>query len=232
MDDFKKITYRVIVGFALLMVVWLGYLFIASCGFDFSCQQAAPLVERTPMPTLIPATLPAPITDGVPDAFDKCEVKAMHLFGAWVDAGHPESDAFPFTDVNGNPCEGSFSGDIQPLLGESNLWFPASLSCTSCHNTAFKEGTGGLDLTSYAGILAGSQRESADIPKGTDILGGGWADSLLFQNLSLTENIPLGHPPLTYPVADLVIYAGAHVPPPTPTDVPAPTDAPSAMATP
>lgn len=230
-DDFKKLTFGVIVIFILVVVACLAGIFVTSCGFDFKCPQAAP-VSGTPIPTLIPATLPAPKMDGVPDAFGKCEVKAMDLLGAWVDAGAPESDAFPFADINGNPCEGNFSADVWPLLNENNLWFPASLSCTSCHNTAFKPNTGGLDLTSYVGILAGSKRESAEVTKGTDILASKWTDSLLYQSLSLTENVPLGHPTMDYPVADLVIYAGAHVSPPTPTEAPPPTEAPSATATP
>ncbi len=225
-DDFKKLLFRVLAGFAILIVVFVTFTFIWSCGWDFSCQQAAPLVARTPVPTLIPATLPAPFTGGIPDAYDKCQVKALDLLGAWVDAGHPESAPFPFTDLNGNPCEGAFDADIWPLLNESNLWFPASLACTSCHNTAFKPNTGGLDLTSYAGILAGSQRESADAAKGSDILGGGvWENSLLFQTLSLTENVPDGHPPLAYPAADLVIYAGTYAPPPV-VEAPIPTPTP------
>lgn len=226
MDDFKKIMYGVLIGFILVVAVFLTLAFLWSCGFDLKCQQAAP-VAGTPIPTLIPATLPAPFTGGAPDALDQCSVRAMDLLGAWVEAGYPESDPFPFADVNGNPCTGTFRADIWPLLNESNLWFPASLSCTSCHNAAFKPNTGGLDLTSYAGILAGSKRESVEQAKGTDILGGGiWANSLLFQTLGLTENIPDGHPPLGYPATDLVIYAGAHVPPPTPTDAPTPTAAP------
>ena len=232
MDDFKKILYSVLTAFAVIIVIFISFTFIWSCGADFSCKQAAPPPAGTPVPTLIPATLPAP-TNGIPDAFDKCSVKAMDLLGAWVDAGYPETDPFPFLDVNGNSCEGTFSADVMSLLGESNVWFPASLSCTSCHNTAFEAGTGGLDLTTYAGILAGSQRASADAAKGNDILGGGkWTDSLLFRTLNLTADIPVGHPPLDYPAADLVIYAGAHVLPPTPTDVPTPTEAPSATATP
>ena len=219
-DDFKKLFFRVIVGFLALTVVFVGMTFIWSCGFDFNCQQADSIIG-TPIPTMIPATLPAPITDGVPDAFDKCEVKAMDLLGAWVDAGYPESDAFPFADVNGNPCQGTFSADVWPLLNESNVWYPASLSCTSCHNSAFRINTGGLDLSSYAGILAGSQRESAEVAKGNDILGGGnWAGSLLFQNLSLTENIPLGHATLDNPVGELIVYAGVHAPEGTSTPTP------------
>lgn len=220
MDDFKKLIFRVLAGFILALAVFLILAFLWSCGFDLKCQKAAP-VAGTPIPTLVPATLPASFTGGVPDAFDKCAVKAMDLLGAWVEAGYPETKPFPFADVNGNPCQGTFRADVWPLLNENNIWYPASLSCTSCHNTAFKPNTGGLDLTSYAGILAGSKRESAEQPKGTDILGGGrWTNSLLFQTLSLTENIPAGHPPLTYPPAALIVYAGTYAPPSTPTPAP------------
>lgn len=231
MDDFKKIMYGVLTAFILIIVGFVTFSFIWSCGLDFSCKQAAPLPAGTPVPTLIPATLPAPATDGVPDAFAKCEVKALDLLGAWRAAGSPESDAFPFTDVSGNPCEGTFSADVLPLFSESQLWFPASLSCTSCHNDTFTERSAGLDLTSYAGILAGSRRASADA-KGNDILGGDWTNSLLYLTLTQTDSIVDGHPPQAYPTADLVIYAGAHVPPPTPTMAPIPTEAPSVTATP
>ncbi len=212
MDDFKKIIYGVLVAFAAVIVIWVGYAFLSSCGFDPSCRKGQLLVEYTPVPTLSAFHISTSPKTGGAGKFDKCEVKAMDLLGAWVDAGHPETDPFSFADVNGNPCEGAFNADIFPLLNENQVWFPASLSCTSCHNTAFTEGLGGLDLTSYAGILAGSGRASADVATGQDILGGGnWKNSKLFQSLSLTENIPLGHPPLDYPASGLIVYAGVHV---------------------
>jgi hypothetical protein len=226
-DDFKKLIFGVVTAFAILILVFVSFTFVLSCGLDFSCKQASMLPAGTPIPTLIPATLPAPITSGVADAFNKCSVKALDLLGAWVDAGYPETDSFAFTDLTGNPCAGTFSADIMPLLGESQLWFPASLSCTSCHNTTFAEGMGGLDLTTYAGILAGSQRASVEVAKGADILGGGhWTDSLLFQTLSLSADIPDGHPPLTHLADDLVIYAGTYAPPSTPTEAPPVTATP------
>lgn len=211
-DDFKKLLYSVIVGFILTVVVFITLNFLWSCGFDLKCHKAV-AVSGTPIPTLIPATLPAPITDGIPNAFEKCTVKAMDLLGAWADAGAPETDPFAFADVSGNPCQGTFEADIWPLLNENNVWYPASLSCTSCHNTAFEPNTGGLDLTSYAGIMAGSQRESADVATGTPILASSWTASSLYQTLSLTENIPLGHPTMKHPVAELVVYAGVHAQP-------------------
>ena len=213
-DDFKKIMYTVIIGFLLLVVGWVSFLFLNTCGFSLDCPRAKTLeiVVRTPIPTLVPGTLPAQLMDGQPGAFDKCAVKALDLLGAWVSAGSPESEAFAFEDVNANPCEATFEADVQPLLTQSQVWFPASLSCTSCHNTAFKEGTGGLDLTSYAGLMAGSGRAALDGPKGRDILGGGnWPASILYEVLMRTENIPTGHPPLAYPTSNLIVFAGRHV---------------------
>lgn len=211
MDDFKKITYGVLTGFAVLMVVWLLFIFVNACGFDPACRKSETPVVGTPIPTLSAAHISmAPNTDGAGE-FNKCQVKAMDLLGAWVDAGSPEADAFEFTDLKGTPCQATFA-DVSPLLSESQLWFQGSLSCTSCHNTAFKEGMGGLDLTSYAGILAGSQRASVDVPQGKDILGGDWQSSVLFKTLTLTENLPVGHPTADQ-ANGLIVYAGSPVPP-------------------
>ncbi|MEW5940916.1 MAG: hypothetical protein AB1750_14695, partial [Chloroflexota bacterium] len=92
----------------------------------------------------------------------------------------------------------------------------------------------GLDLTSYAGILAGSQRESAEQAKGADVLGGGdWEASLLYQTFMLAE-VPLGHPTADQ-ANGLIVYAGSPVPPPTATPLPTspalPTETPFPTAT-
>lgn len=62
MDDFKKLLYGVLIAFALLIVGFVSFTFIWSCGLDFSCKQASPPPAGTPVPTLIPVTLPAPLT--------------------------------------------------------------------------------------------------------------------------------------------------------------------------
>lgn len=209
-DDFKPIMFGVIGLFLLVVVLWVSILFLNSCGPHLECQRADTLniVVRTPIPTLVPGTLPAQVMDGQPGAFNKCAVKALDLLGAWASAGSPETDAFAFDDVNGNPCAGTFEADIQPLLSQSQVWYPASLSCTSCHNTTLKNG--GLDLTTYAGVLAGSGR--VDAAKGRDILGAGnWPASILYEVLTRVENIPTGHPPLAYPASKLVVFAGTQV---------------------
>ena len=58
-DDVRKYIYTTLTIFVFGLVVWLGFLFVNSCGFTLTCQQAISPVERTPIPTLLPATLPA-----------------------------------------------------------------------------------------------------------------------------------------------------------------------------
>ena len=60
MDDFRKILYGVLVGFILMLIVWISLLTSVGCGFSLSCRNAIPTAERTSIPTLVPATLPAP----------------------------------------------------------------------------------------------------------------------------------------------------------------------------
>ena len=212
-DDFKKILYRVLIGFVLLLVVFVSFIFIWSCGLDFSCKQAAPAVVGTPIPTLSAAHISsAPQTDGAGE-FNKCQVRAVDLIGAWVEAGTPESDPFEFTDANQVPCQATFEADIFPLLNESQVWFQGALSCTSCHNDALDaKRSAGLDLSTYAAILAGSGRESADVAKGSDILGS-WYTSKFYLSLTMNENVIFGHP--SFDQTDtLIIFAGSPLPPP------------------
>lgn len=61
-DDFRKIIYGVIVGFILVVVGFVSFNTLASCGYSLNnCLGAAPQVDRTPIPTLVPGTLPAPV---------------------------------------------------------------------------------------------------------------------------------------------------------------------------
>jgi mono/diheme cytochrome c family protein len=60
-DDVQKYIYRTIIVFVVGVMVWVGIIFINACGFSLSCRQAAAAVDRTPVPTLIPATMPAPV---------------------------------------------------------------------------------------------------------------------------------------------------------------------------
>lgn len=190
-DDVRKVMYTTVVVFVVGVLIWISFIFINACGFSLACNQGQRPIIRTPIPTVGHAPIPAMVSQ---DTSGKCQVRALDLLGAWVTAGASETEPFAFNDVNGNTCEGSFSEDIHPLFAEANIWSPGSSSCDSCHSADLaKTSAAKLDLTTYAGILAGSQRESADV-KGTDILGGGnWESSLLYEYTYAHPALRTGH---------------------------------------
>lgn len=62
MDDFRKVLYATVIGFLLVIVFWVSFVVLSGCGFslDTGCSAAAQKVDRTAIPTLVPATLPMP----------------------------------------------------------------------------------------------------------------------------------------------------------------------------
>ena len=208
-DDVRTTIYGTIALFLLVVASWLSLIYISSCGFTLNCNRAAPRVDRTPIPTLIPAVhSESQPGQGEMTEFKGCEVSAADLVGAWVTAGAPETEPFPFTDVNGNPCEGTFAADVQPLFVENSLWYKGAIGCVSCHNADLAERSGGLDLTTYDAILLGSQRAPGSTSAGNDILGGGnWEASALHKVLVTQGFVPEGHSAESQPVS-LIIYAG------------------------
>lgn len=208
-DDVKRYIYGAVILFLVVVFVWVGIIFVNACGFSITCSRTERmnLPDTTPIPTLIPATLPALQMDAdTAPASDKCHVAGVDLIGAWVAAGSPETESFEFTDANGAACEATFE-DVLPLFNQSNLWYSGSLSCVSCHSVDLAVSPAQLDLSSYEGILAGSRRAD-DAPKGTDILGSGdWESSLLYQFLVETKADVPGHDAALS--SGLMVYAGA-----------------------
>ena len=208
MNDVRKMIYGTLIGFLMVLVFWFSIIFVSSCGFTLTCNQAGPLVERTPIATLIPRGRSNAQVGMDAAGFDKCQVSAQDLIGAWVAAGHPEGEAFPFTDVNGGACEGTFAEDIQPLFVENSLWYPGSIGCVSCHNSALSDRSAGLDLTSYEAISLGAGRAAESTSPGTDIFGGGdWEKSLLYEALVNRGLVPEGHSGEAK-TNQVVLYAG------------------------
>lgn len=161
-----------------------------------SCAGAASVGQRTPIPTIIPATLPAPSGPGKLAAVDPattCKVYAVDLIGAWVQAGASEEQPFEFTDAQGKTCQGVFAADVQFLFTQSNVWYSGALSCSTCHGPDLAVSYAMMNLSDYQGIMAGSRRTSHDA-KGNDILAGGdWPNARLYQVFS-TKWMPLGRP--------------------------------------
>jgi hypothetical protein len=210
MNDVRRMIYGTLVAFLLFLLFWFGIVYVSACGFTLTCNQGAPLVIRTPIPTLIPASASVTPGQGAAAEFNKCQIAAADLVGAWVSAGHSETEPFPFTDINGQTCEGTYADDIQHLFVENSLWFPGALGCVSCHNGDLSERSAGLDLTLYEAMHKGSQRADANAI-GTDIFGGGdWEKSLLHEVLVNQGLTTQGHSPDT-PAHDVIVYAGQRI---------------------
>ncbi len=205
-DDARRLIYGTIVAFLLFIVFWLSVVYISACGFTLTCIQGAPLVERTPIPTLIPVKGAQKSPATAVEFNHQCKVAATDLIGAWISAGHPETESFPFTDLNGQDCQGTFA-DIQPLFVENSIWFPGSLGCSSCHNADLTDRSKGLDLSSYQAISLGTRRVAGASSPGTDIFGGGDLEkSLLYQVLTKQGLTVKGHSP-DVPPNQAIIYA-------------------------
>lgn len=206
-DDARKLIYGTIVAFLVFITAWIGFVYVSACGFTLTCVQGAPLVVRTPIPTLIPVEHAQVQPEATAVKFNKCKVAATDLIGAWISAGHPETEPFPFTDLNDQNCEGTFA-DIQPLFVENSLWFPGSLGCTSCHNAELTDRSAGLDLSSYEAVSLGTRRVAEATSPGTDIFGGGDLEkSLLYQIVVKQGLTAQGHSPDAEPL-QTILYAG------------------------
>jgi hypothetical protein len=192
--DFKTWMLLLIFGLPVFLLVFIASLYFVNCGFNNDCSQAglAPILH-TPIPTLISATLPVPQLGSQEVGTVKCTVTAEKLLAAWVSNGYPEKDAYKFTDSKGAACQATFT-DVQPLFTEANLWYAGALACASCHNADLKTAAAQMDLSSYAGMQAGSRRTTA-VAKGNDIFGGGiWEQSKLYDMLFVKKLMPFGRP--------------------------------------
>jgi len=210
--DFKTWLLILIFGLPVFLLTFITVLYLGNCGFKTDCSQVglAPIIH-TPIPTLIPATLPVPELGGEAAASNKCTVTARVLLAAWVSSGYPETDQFQFTDTNGATCEASYA-DLSPLFTEANLWYSGSQACVSCHHSDIATASANMDLSSYAGILAGSRRSSPEA-KGNDILGGGdWEKSKLNDMLFISKKMPFGRPAGAVPEDGPTILAGEPIP--------------------
>lgn len=200
MNDVRQWIYGAIIGLLACIGMMVSVAYVSACGFTLTCIRATPLVIRTPVPTLIPAAHPQESANNDMPDFEGCQVAAQDLIGAWVTAGSPETEAFPFEDVDGESCEGTFANDVQDLFIENSAWYPGQLGCTSCHNAQLTDRNAGLDLSSYRSIMS------------SNILGSGkWESSRLHAVLFEQGLVPQGHSPDADPLQPLLIYAGRHV---------------------
>ncbi len=53
MNDVRGMIYATLIGFFMTLLFWFGIIYLSSCGFTLTCNQAAHIVVRTPIATLI-----------------------------------------------------------------------------------------------------------------------------------------------------------------------------------
>ena len=90
------------------------------------------------------------------------EVRAVDLIAAWVEAGAPETDAF-------GEYNGTFADNVLPLFTENGAWYEGSQACTGCHFANSEASYHEMDLSSFAGIMAGGDVLSE--PPGVPLFG-------------------------------------------------------------
>ena len=121
MNDVRKVIYSTIALFLGVVLLWLSLIYLSACNLTLSCRQAAPKVDRTPVPTLIPATLPA----SKPVVLSEAAISTPDDSG--VDVARPSNAGGPGSaiDLTGN-------ADAGKEIYVSN--------CQTCHGV---EGVGG-----------------------------------------------------------------------------------------
>jgi hypothetical protein len=93
-----------------------------------------------------------------------CDINAVGLIEAWVEAGAPETDTFEY---DGTAL--TFTNAVQPFFTEANMWFDGSQACTGCHFDNSENSYHEMDLGTYEGIMKGGDVLSE--PPGVPILG-------------------------------------------------------------
>jgi mono/diheme cytochrome c family protein len=122
-DDVKKYIYRTLIIFVVGVVIWVGFIFINACGFSLTCNQGAPIVERTPIPTLFPATMPAL------SRFFPTPTMAPTLTAAEAAAQTPSGSS----DI-ARPSNPGGPGDAINLKGDATAGAAVfATNCVSCH---------------------------------------------------------------------------------------------------
>ncbi len=92
-----------------------------------------------------------------------CDLTAVGLIGAWVEAGAPNGE-FAYGDATL-----TFERDVLPFFTQPSMWFDGSQACSGCHFAASENSAHQMDLSNYAGILMGA--DSLESPPGVSILG-------------------------------------------------------------
>lgn len=136
-DDARRLIYGTIVAFLVFILAWLGFVYLSACGFTLTCIQANQLVERTPIPTLIPVKLAA-ATQYVPATATPTLASTLPTLAPEADTPVPGEPAGVDIARPSNPGGPGPAVDLQGNLDNGKTIFVAN--CQICHG---EEGKGG-----------------------------------------------------------------------------------------
>ncbi len=139
--DTRKLILGTVVAFLFFISAWIGFIYLNACGFTLTCVQAAPLVIRTPIPTLIPGQR------FTPTATLFVQPSSTPTLPAAIPSLAPEAD----TPVPGEPGGADIARPSNPggpgpainLTGNADNGKKIFVAqCQFCHGV---DGKGGLD---------------------------------------------------------------------------------------
>ncbi len=138
-DDTRKLILGTVVAFLVFIASWLLFIGINACGFSLTCVQAAPLVIRTSIPTLIPVQSTPTATRFVPPSLTPTLPAALPTLAPEADTpvpGEPEGQDIARPSNPGGP------GPAVDLTGNADNGKQIYVAnCQFCHGV---EGKGGL----------------------------------------------------------------------------------------
>jgi mono/diheme cytochrome c family protein len=139
-DDVRKYIYGAITIFIVGVLAWVSIVYISSCGITLTCQRAMSKVDRTPMPTLFPATMP------VAQRFIPTPTTPPTLTVAEAATQMADQGSVPHPSNPGGP------GEAINLTGDSTAGAKLfAANCIPCHA---EKGVGGIpNFGSTAGAV-------------------------------------------------------------------------------
>jgi mono/diheme cytochrome c family protein len=132
-DDFRKIAYGTLIVFVLVIGAWVSFVTFSGCGYSLNCASAAPTLELTSIPTLIPATLP-PLDRQLGPANVAAQATGTQAAGTGVEPEVTEEVARP-SNPGGPGAAVGLTGDAK--AGQQVY----SANCATCHGP---DGKGGV----------------------------------------------------------------------------------------
>jgi hypothetical protein len=95
--DFKSCMLYALFGLPIFLFLFIAIIYVANCGLSTNCSQAGlPAIIHTPIPTLIPVSMPTQPAPVQVEARAVCSVTGRELLNSWVSAGYPETQSCLF----------------------------------------------------------------------------------------------------------------------------------------